>query len=286
MEVLNEVEVVHHMTPQLYTGIYDAIVGAVKKVTPKTKFVGMALTNPTGGLKTWFPYFLNHSNHKSDIPLDVISYHFYALSKSTDTIDAMEVEFFQQADDFLNTVKSIEAIRKSHSPDTQTMINEIGSTHENGKDIPKEYWNLSGALYAYIFAHLSSIGIELAGESQLVGYPAQFPSVSMVHWETGAPNARFMVLKLLIDNFGPGDKLVTTSVSGTANIHSLGFLTKKMEKKLLLINKRKDEIQIQLSMSAKETHFIDVDTNDKIEEKKLGTDKVTVRGFGVHVIIF
>jgi hypothetical protein len=106
----------------------------------------------------------------------------------------------------------------------------------------------------------------------------------MVHWETGALNARFMVLKLLIDIFGPGDKLVTTSVSGTANIHSLGFLTKKMEKKLLLINKRKDEIQ--LSMSAKETHFIDVDTNDKIEEKKLGTDKVTVRGFGVHVIIF
>jgi hypothetical protein len=59
-----------------------------------------------------------------------------------------------------------------------------------------------------------------------------------------------------------------------------------MEKKLLLINKRKDEIQIQLSMSAKETHFIDVDTNDKIEEKKLGSDKVAVRGFGVHVIIF
>ncbi len=139
---MNEVEGEHHMTPQLYTGIYDAIVGAVKKVTPKTKFVGMALSNPTSGLKTWFPYFLNHSNHKSDILLDVISYHFYASSKSTDTIDAMEVEFFQQADDFLNTVESIESIRKSHSPDTQTMINEIGSMHENAKDIPKEYWNL------------------------------------------------------------------------------------------------------------------------------------------------
>jgi hypothetical protein len=154
------------MTPQLYAGIYDAIVGAVKKVTPKTKFVGM-------GQKAWFPYFLNHSNHKSDIPLDVISYHFYAFSKNTDTFDAMEVGFFQQADIFLDSVKSIETIRKSYSPDTQTMINEIGSMHENATDIPKEYWNLSGALYAYIFAHLSSIGIEFAGESQLVGYPTQ-----------------------------------------------------------------------------------------------------------------
>jgi hypothetical protein len=40
-----------------------------------------------------------------------------------------------------------------------------------------------------------------------------FPrKVSLVNWTTGAGNARYWVLKLLIDEVGPGDKLVATSV--------------------------------------------------------------------------
>ena len=56
----------------------------------------------------------------------------------------------------------------------------------------------------------------------MVGYPTQFPSVSMVDWETGAPNARFRVLELLKNNFGPGDKLVAGGMTQTAEIHSGG----------------------------------------------------------------
>ena len=63
-------------------------------------------------------------------------------------------------------------------------------------------------MYAYLFGELTKIGIDVAGESQLVGFPTQFPSVSMVDWNDGKPNARFWVLKLLHDNFGAGDKLV------------------------------------------------------------------------------
>ena len=48
------------------------------------------------------------------------------------------------------------------------------------------------------------MGIDVAGESQLVGYPSQFPDVSMMNWENGNPNARYWILKLLKDNFGPG----------------------------------------------------------------------------------
>src|SRR5207247_6717024 len=76
------------------------------------------------------------------------------------------------------------------------------------KPIPDSYWNLAGAEYAYIFAELTRLGIDVAGESQLVGYPTQFPSVSMVDCNNGTPNARLWVLKLVHANFRPGDKLV------------------------------------------------------------------------------
>jgi hypothetical protein len=42
-EVLNEVDAEHSMSPQTYTKIYDAIVTAMHKVSPDTKFIGLAL---------------------------------------------------------------------------------------------------------------------------------------------------------------------------------------------------------------------------------------------------
>jgi len=150
-EVLNEVEAEHHTTPQQYTERYDAIVSAIKKVSPKTKFVGMALDTPGSDLTTWFPYFLNHSHHKPEVPIDMI-YHFYALTNHNKAWEKIQVNFFEQADTFLSDVLSIESLRKLYSPDTQTTINEIGSiiNDDTSRTIPKTYWNLSGALFAYI----------------------------------------------------------------------------------------------------------------------------------------
>jgi len=75
--VLNEVEGEHEMTPERYTQLYDVIVWAIREVSPKTKFAGMAL-----GLLSFepgfFEYFLNPKNHRPGIPLDIIAYHFYA----------------------------------------------------------------------------------------------------------------------------------------------------------------------------------------------------------------
>ena len=120
--------------------------------------------------------------------------------------------FFDQADGFLNTVRYVEQIRKRLSPATRTTLDEIGSILPGdpaGKEtIPDIYWNASGALYAYVYLEAMRMGIDIVGESQLVGYPTQFPSVSMVDWKTGNPNARFRVLKLIHDHFAPGDKLV------------------------------------------------------------------------------
>ena len=202
------------MTPQQYTDRYDAVVGAVRRVAPQMKFAGLALADPSQG-PSYFEYFLNHAHHQPGIPLDMITYHFYATPSADQTPEIQQYTFFDQADHFLDTVRYVESIRQRLSPQTQTDINELGSIAADDNrsgpiEIPKSYWNLSGALYAYVYAELAKLGIEYAGESQLVGYPTQFPSVSMVDWATGQPNARYWVLKLLHDNFGPGDKLMDT----------------------------------------------------------------------------
>src|SRR6185312_2132592 len=147
--------------------------------------------------------------------------------------DVQQFTFFDQADRFIASTCYIDAIRKRLSPTTRTTIDEIGSiSADDGgqtdpkhvtKPIPDSYWNLSGATYAYLFGQLAGLGIEVIGESQLMGYPTQFPSVSMLDWNSGAPNARFRVLELLKKNFSPGVKLVRTQVED-AEIYGLGFI--------------------------------------------------------------
>jgi len=103
-EVLNEVEAEHSMTVQQYTARYDAIVTAIREVAPWMKFVGLALCCPSGELD-WFEYFLNSSNHAPGVPIDYISYHFYASSSSR-TDPATYTSFFSDADGFFELVSS------------------------------------------------------------------------------------------------------------------------------------------------------------------------------------
>jgi hypothetical protein len=100
------------------------------------------------------------------------------------------------------------------------MVNEVGmiADHLLGPDgrIPEYYWNLAGAVYAYLWSRLSELGIDVVGESQLVGYRPQFPGV-MLDWTASQPNARCWTLKP-DGRFRPGDSLVRTSVdSGTVH---------------------------------------------------------------------
>ena len=156
----------------------------------------------------------------------MITYHFYASPTADQTPEIQQYTFFDQADRFLNSVRFIESIRQRLSPQTQTDANELGSISADDNRsgpivIPNSYWNLSGTLYAYVYAEVAKLGIEYAGESQLVGYPTQFPSVTMIDWKTGEPNARYWVLKLLHDNLGPGDKLMDTRVN-VPYVYALG----------------------------------------------------------------
>jgi hypothetical protein len=247
-EVLNEGDYEHNNTPETYTRSYDAIVTAIRKVSPDTRFVGLALLDPNH--PEWFEYFLNPKNHKAGVPLDMISYHFYALGTVQQGLDVMQYTFFDRADGFLNVVHFIESIRKRLSPATKTTVNEIGSILNSDFStpsipIPDGYWNLSGAMYAYVYLGLTRMGIDVIGESQLMGYPTQFPSVSMINWKTGKPNARYWVLKLIHDNFGPGDTLVNTGISGDG-IVAQAFSTSH-GKRVLLINRTNRQVTLAIS---------------------------------------
>ncbi|MBV8631830.1 MAG: glycosyl hydrolase family 39 [Silvibacterium sp.] len=257
-EVLNEVDFEHETTPEQYTERYDAIVSAIQKVSPNTKFMGLALALPQNDPR-WFEYFLDHSHHKPGIPLDYISYHFYASPTLDQNLDDWQYTFFDQADRLITNVRYVESIRKRLSPETKTDTDELGvilptdeleirDSAAHPDRIPALYWNAAGALYAYLYIELSKMGVDIIGESQLVGYPSQFPSVSMMNWNTGKPNARYWVLKLIKDNFHPGDKLVDSKFSPYSEAEGQAFATTS-GRKLLLLNRRNRSIEITLPES-------------------------------------
>ncbi len=282
-EVLNEVNSEHGMTVQKYTRWYDAITAAIHKVSPETKFVGLALAsmNPA-----WYRYFLNPHNHRAGTPLNMISYHFYAIPPKSAKPAAWPHIFFSQANDFLKGVRTIQTIRRQLSPHTGTDIDEMGSilvwwAHP----IPAMYWNLSGSLYAYLFAHLARQGINIVGESQLIGFPGQYPSVSMVNWHTGVPNARFRVLELLCGNFGPGDRIIATHVRAPG-LFAQAFVTPAGVRKILLVNKRNHTLLLNLSAGKGGTEqWVDQKTAGLPPARRtLTRESLHLGGLGVAVI--
>jgi len=292
-EVLNEPEYEHAFTPQDYTKLYDAVVAAVRKQLPETQFVGMSLAEPSNS-PAFFEYFLDARNHKPGTPLDWISYHFYAVPTLDQTSAAHQFTFFDQADKFLTSVKFIEAIRKRLSPQTKTAINEVGCilpqdigqgpTITSAAMIPQAYWNLCGAMFAYLYVNLARQGIDVLSSSQLVGYPTQFPTVSMLDWQTGKANARYSVLQLLHEKFRLGDHCVTTEAK-SSSVLAQAFVAADGKRKILLINKRDRSLRIMIPGSRKgsESH-VDIKTSNGIsvpvqiqsEELELGPFSVAV----------
>jgi hypothetical protein len=295
-EVLNEPDLEHHLGPKRYTEIYDAIVTRLHAVAPGMKFVGVSVAGPSRQPEM-FQYFLDPRNHKPGVPLDAISYHFYASPATDEPPEAQQFTFWDQAEGFLNTVRYVDSIRQRLSPKTATMINEVGAISADDrqqnqpghvtKPIPNSYWNLTGAMYAYLFSECANLGIETVNASQLVGYPTQFPSVSLVNWENGQPNARFWVLKLLRDHFGPSDTLVGTSQPGPY-VYAQAFITRNGRRSLLLVNRRNREIEIQVPQAdGAAMQFVDQSTAyDPPASATLSSDTVKLGGYAVAVVDF
>jgi hypothetical protein len=298
-EVLNEVDFEHQTTPEQYTARYDAIVSAIHKVSPETKFVGLALAAPSDNPK-YFEYFLNPKNHRPGIPLDFISFHFYATPALDEGPDGWQHTFFNQANGFLGVTRYILAVRDRLSPETKIDTDELGvilptdgieirASKALPDHIPHRYWNAAGALYAYLFSELSRMGVDVIGESQLVGYPSQFPSVSMVDYTNGKPNARCWVLKLIIDNFHPGDRLVTTLPSSNDDEdhpYIQAFVTPQ-GRKILLVNRSNHEETATVPKDFEDAEFATVDEATGDNPPRTGTlqgGEITLTPFAVTVL--
>jgi hypothetical protein len=295
-EVLNEIDFEHSTTPEDYTKRYDAIVEGIRRVSPETKFIGLALGAP-GANPKYFEYFLNPKNHKQGIPLDYISFHFYSTPAMNETPDGWEHTFFNQAEGFLATTRYILAIRDRLSPRTKVDADELGvilptdsveiaASKAMPDHIPHRYWNAAGALYGFLFIELTRLGVDVIGESQLVGYPSQYPSVSMIDYNNGKPNARYWALKLIKDNFHPGDKLVERKPSdGPSDVRVQGFITAE-GRKVLLVNRANSDKSVRLAadLVGAASFTVDEETGDseprvekvKGQELKMAPFAVTV----------
>jgi hypothetical protein len=296
-EALNEIELEHAMSPQTYTRVYDAMVNAIHKVSPQTKFVGMALTGPMSQPE-FFEYFLDPKNHMPGIPIDMISYHFYSLNRGGESPEAQQYTFFEEADHFLDVVRYIQTIRQRLSPQTGTTVDELGtylsddlSQGEPGyvpKPIPVSYWNLSGAVFAYVYGGLATLGVEAAGESALAQLPMVFPSVTMMDWTTGQPNARYWVLKLLRENFGPGDKVVSTTVLPWApsHVYAQAFITPQGKRKILFVNKSNGTLEVSLpSAHGGHEEYVDQTTGSQPPAPgQFDGDRLVLNGYRVAVV--
>ena len=287
-EVLNEVDLEHNLSPQQYTRIYDAIVPALQELDPQMKFSGLALAIPSAHPEH-FQYFLDPKNHKPGVPLDMISYHFYATPEPDELPEVQQHTFFAQADRFLATVRYIEAIKKQLSPKTLTYINETGSFTPDPRslhpDIPNSYWNLSGSMFAYLYMQLAGMGIDILASGELIDYPGQFPGTTLSDWNTGQPNARYWVLKLLRDNFGPGDRLVETDGSSPFFM-AQAFLTQGGSRKILIANKRDRRLEVHIPGAAgARVQYVDQTTGfHPPASTRLTEDNLALAGLAVAVL--
>jgi hypothetical protein len=153
--------------------------------------------------------------------------------------------------------------------------------------IPASYWTLSGSMFAYLYPQLVREGIDLIAAAELIDYPGQFAGSTLVDWVTGKPNARYWVVKLLRDNFGPDDTLVATG-QPSPMVSAQAFITPKGDRKILLVNKREHEVILALPVSADATAKMDyVDQTTGFEppgSMLLTGNRVTLRPQAVAVI--
>jgi len=298
-EIFNEIDGEHNTTSEQYVERYDAVAQAVLKVAPGMKFVGLALSAPSDNAQT-FAYFLDPKHHKPGVPLDYISFHVYATPSADQTLEDWQYTFFDTASEFLAVTRYIREIRDRLSPSTKIMVNEAGSIDANDFDqvnpnhverpIPAAYWNLSGALYAYLYVELAKLGVDVVGESQLVGYPSQYPSVTLIDWTTGKPNARFTVLQLLKNNFGPGDELASTEMHNNGvpadsdGIEAQAF-TRDGHRKLLLINERNRAITVELPKECLGAAMQSIaGTSPETVEQRVTDTRLRLQPFSVSVV--
>ena len=273
-EVLNEIDAEHKWSPEEYTHIYDAIVTSLRSTNPDQKFIGLALTNPVDkDHDRYFEYFLDPKNHAPGIPLDMISYHYYVGVQPEDNQNDLQNIFFKRADVLIDAVKKVEAVRKRLSPTTKTYIDELGTMWMNGEKgdnpaIPDHYWTLSSSVFAYMYLGLVRKGVDIVGAAELIDYPGQFAGTTLLDWNTGRPNARFLVTELLHKTIKPGDAIHPT-LSTSPSVEGQAFSSAR-GRVLVLVNKTDSKITLNLPGAAGATFTsVDQTTNSSAPSRSL-----------------
>lgn len=290
-EVLSEPDLEWGLSPQDYVRVYDATVQAVRNVNPALKFVGLSLASPRR--PQYFLYFLDPAHHQRGIPLDMISLHTYSYA-DFDENDPQKYEHavFRQVDGYAGLLAYVKAIRDRFSPNTRISVNEVGDFLPGSFDpalpapIAKPYWNLMAAVSAYHFALMVDTGIDIVNEAELIDYPGQSPSTTLVDWDTGRPNVRYWAMKLLRDSFRPGDKVVAaTSNDEGGPVASKEFIVRDGKRRVLLVNKRDQPMTVEIEGAAQGTiRVVDQATRGMPEAMRLQSGTVTLAGFAVAVV--
>ena len=283
-EVLNEQDeyLGHSIDPATYTKLYDEVVLRLQKIDPQMKFSALALHEASN--LHYVEHFLDPRNHKPGVPLDMISYHKYITARRDQTPLQWQESMFAETDVFLGYVKRIEGIRQRLSPATKTFISEFGvmwdeevvntfasfngtgTTSHADPAIPEQFWTLAASVHAYGILGAMRRGVDLIAAAELVDFPGQFAGTNLIHWRTGEPNAVYRVVKMLHEQFQPGDRLVLTQVTGAA-VDAQAFATPR-GRKLLLINKKAQPVTVSVSgMSGGQAEWVDMHSGSRPPSK-------------------
>ena len=210
----------------------------------KIEFVGLAMAYRND---TWVQEFLKTPGR------DAFSFHYYSGPRSSRSDPAQFEQMIADVDtNLLAAAAAIVATRNRMSPKTKIYVDEVGTIlpHDNDPGVAQpsgEYYQASGAMFAYTFARLAQLGVEAVMMSQLVGSPAidspgcrvpdpQYPSVSMFDYETEAGNARADVLRILLADFKAGaTQFAATASDGPVFVQ--GIVTGGGACKALLVNR-------------------------------------------------
>jgi hypothetical protein len=294
-EVLNDPDFEDSLSPADYTRLYDAIVSAVRGVDPKMKFMGPVVGDVAHA--QFIAYFLNPAHHERGIPIDMLSYHLFLLPDSDEPASVMPYTFFHEAHGFLLAAQYIETLRRKFAPRAGTDVDDVATMLPDplapklAHPIPASYWSVSGGVFAYLYGKLALLGVNVVGASELIDSPGIVAASTLVNWDTGRPTARYWVLKLLRENFGPGDKLVrpepytVLQPDPAPQVYVQGFVTPLGARKILLINKREEPQELRIAGAAGGTvQLVDESTEAAPVSAALQRDSLRLPALAVAVV--
>jgi hypothetical protein len=302
--ILNEPDFENQLTVEQYTKIYDAVAEAIHKIDPHVQFFGPGVS---GAEVLWAKYFLNAKNHSpSAPPVKWLSFHNYVDAKNDP--ETWQLRYFTghpigtdgaPAEAFADRVREVIKIRDELSPKTKIAIDELGTfdlvkpvdsggtSDDSYQSFNPRYWVAAGANWAADFITAENLEIPLISMTQMLGYPTQSPSCSMVNFDTGRPNAHYWVLELINSNFGPGDKLIRTQ-SSSANLVAQASITSS-GRRILLVNTSNQAVSVNLADAFKgsglRVEVVDEASGEQAPRHDYVTGrKVTLAPFAVAVI--